>query len=70
MAISRITPDDFQILGYVLQKGAAKIETLAFKYPPVSVRKMIDKGYLLKFGKGFVGLSKKGRRAVTLALVR
>jgi hypothetical protein len=64
-----ITPVDFEILGCVLQQGAAAERTLAFKYPPQAVRKLIDEGYLVKFGKGFLGLSKRGRKAVTLGVV-
>jgi len=65
-----ISPADFQILGFVLQQGAAAERTLAFKYPPKAVRKLIDEGYLVKFGKGFVGLSKSGRKAITAGVVR
>jgi len=69
-----ISPADFQILGFVLQQGAAAEKTLAFKYPAKAVRKLIDEGYLVKFGKGpagpFVGLSKSGRKAITLGVVQ
>jgi len=60
-----LSPDEFRILGHVLQQGAAAERTLAWKYPPKSVRSLIDRGYLHQFGKGFVGLSKAGRKAIS-----
>lgn len=70
VAEMQISPADFEVLGFVLRQGAAKVETLAYKYPPKSVRRMIDNGYLQKFGRGYVGLSKKGRQAITLSCQR